>query len=222
MPPKRDQLFSKDTFDSFMADNDDDDVSLGSAGHSRLGGLGGLRAVSPLPSPNKPVGGLGGLGKKTTESSKPARLGGAKLGGIGGAKLGGIGGAKPPELADKMGALTTGEHVNALQAVTSTMKEIAQTMQGLSEKTVLGFQEVSNRLRAQQGEEPSVQESLDALVRNIDEEIAAKGDDNVYVIIPGKEKKTVTTDEVAKLVKGKSVHIFGSVGHIASITSDRF
>ena len=79
-----------------MADNDDDDVSLGSArsgGHSRLGGLGGLRAVSPLPSPNKPVGGLGGLsrpgiGKKatgskpaqaeSTESSKP-RLGGLNV-----------------------------------------------------------------------------------------------------------------------------------------------
>ena len=85
-------------------------------------------------------------------SHPSARLGGlssgAKLGGIGGAKLGGIAkpaGLKPSdhdELADKMGALTTkveGEHINALKAVASTMKDIAQSVQGLSEKNFAGF-----------------------------------------------------------------------------------
>ena len=73
-----------------------------------------------------------------------------------------------------------------------------------------GFKEVSNRLNQPRDE---MQESLDAMIKNIDEEIAAK-DDVVYIIIPGHKTNTVTTDEAAELIKSKNVKVVGSISQL--------
>lgn len=229
MAPKKDQLFSRDKFDAFMGEDDD---SVGSARGSsisgKLGGLGGLRAVSPdkpslgslvsptpkssglgsLVSPNKPKSGLGGLGGLKSTGGLKGGLSLKPTAGIGGIKSS----IKPPEppisAMSNLSLSTQTENIEALKSITSLL-------QGLSEKTIAGFQEVSNRLN-QTKDEPNLQDSLDELIKNIDDEISAKSDKEVYVIIPGRETSTITEEEIAKIVKGHKVRVFGSVGLLAT------
>ncbi len=236
MAEKRDQL-SRKKFDDFMGDGDDgfdDDISIGSG--SRLGGLTGLRpagkGLGSLGSPIKPSSGqgLGGL----PSPAKPKTLGG--LGGLSGRPTGGLGG-KPkgglslkPLVAPKPAApqpaapqpvtqqpideafknlslKTQGETLEAL-------KNISGFVKGLAEQTLEGFKEVSNRLNQPRDDDSKLQESLDAMVKNIDEEIAAKKD-VVYLVVPGSETNTITESEVAKLIKNKSVKVVGSIGQLS-------
>lgn len=234
MAPKRDQLFSKDKFDAFMSDNDDEDYSVGSArgsigGHSRLGGLGGLRPVnnptggglgSLHSSPNKPagslrsspgkptLGGLGGLGSSAgPKLSNVTKLGG--LGGLGGSKSG-----APAAATTQLGNMKLGD-----TELANVLKSIASNLQGLSEKTIVGFQDVANRLNQEKGGDlADVSDLLDTLVTKIDETITAKKDE-IYIIIPGHETQTLTTDETNELMKNKSVRVFGTIGSIATITA---
>ena len=256
MAPKPNQLFSKEKFDAFMGDNEDDDYSVGSArgsigGHSRLGGLGGLRPVvgglgglggggnSATNSPSKDPGGLGGLGAKRDSShankeSLPAQrgnLGGLSrsgprtLGGLKGiaapaAKVGGIGGLKASTAATP---ITSGQAVKAgsdtTDATVEALKGITSLIQSLSEKTLLGFKDVSNRLNQETGGD--VQAALDELIKHVDDEIAAKKDNEIYIVMPGSEPRTFTFDEATDLMKNKSVRVFGSVGGIATSFHDQ-
>ena len=227
-----------------MDDNDDDEYSVGSArgsigGHSRLGGLGGLRPVgkdlgglggpsSKGNSPSKDPGGLGGLGSKGNSPSKDpprsglgglSRAGPKAMKGISAPKLGGIGGLK-------IGAAISSPAVSGLAAVkvssdttdatVEALKNITSLVQSLSEKTLLGFKDVSNRLNQETGGD--VQPALDELVKHIDEEISAKKNSEIYLIIPGSEPRTLTSEEATNLIKDKSVRVFGGIGGIATIT----
>lgn len=221
--------------------------SLGSPGkpsssgaHSRatsegLGGLGSSIAKS----------GLGGLGRPAGLAKPPGGLGGLKSsGGLGGLRsAGGLGGLKstgggikfagsgaqevPPAaplaeskaLSEAMSGLSISvdkvqtENIEALKSITSMVQELA-------EKTLAGFHEVSNRLN-QTKDEPGLQDSLDALIKNMDEEIAAKGDKEVYIVVPGRDTSTVTTEEAADIMKDRSVRVFGSVGLLATAVGSK-
>ncbi len=279
MAPKQNQLFSKEKFDAFMGDNEDDDYSVGSArggigGHSRLGGLGGLRLVnkdqgglgglgrggnsaanspskdpgslgglgrgsnSAANSPSKDPGGLGGLGAKRGNSpnkeSLPAQrgnLGGLSrsgpktLGGLKGvaapaAKIGGLGGLKASTAAT---SIASGQAVkvgsDATDGTVEALKGITSLIQSISEKTLLGFKDVSNRLNQETGGD--VQAALDELIKHVDDEIAAKKDNEIYIVVPGSEPRTLTFDEATDLMKNKSVRVFGSVGGIATSFHDQ-
>lgn len=258
MAPKQNQLFSKEKFDAFMGDNEDDDYSVGSArgsigGHSRLGGLGGLRLVnkdqgglgglgrggnSAANSPSKDPGGLGGLGAKRGNSpnkeSLPAQrgnLGGLSrsgpktLGGLKGvaapaAKIGGLGGLKASTAAT---SIASGQAVkvgsDATDGTVEALKGITSLIQSISEKTLLGFKDVSNRLNQETGGD--VQAALDELIKHVDDEIAAKKDNEIYIVMPGSEPRTLTFDEATDLMKNKSVRVFGSVGGIATSFHDQ-
>lgn len=239
MATKRDQLF-KQRFDEFMGEPDDgfdDDLSVGSGSAA---GLTGLRpAGTGLGSLSSPV--KRGLGSLPCPANKPpARpfggLGGKPLGGLGGRSLGGLGGKSfggPSKPAPSAAPAPAQDFTRALDDVVKstsnlslevtsslskiatdnaeTLKAISAFVKGLSEQTVDGFKEVSNRLNQQHGD--GLQESLDAMVKNIDDEIAAKPD-VAYVIVPGHETATITTDEIAELVKDKSIRVVGSVSQL--------
>ena len=219
MATKRNQLF-KQKFDEYMGDDGfDDDISVGSGSAAAGGrGLGGLTGMRPAGR------GLGGLS---------SAAGGRGLSGLGG--LGGLGGlskphtlssfklpaaepraaaAEPPVAAT---AALDGAFKNFTLEVgkiqtknTEAMKGISTFLKELTEHVLEGFKEVSNRLNQPRDE---MQESLDAMIKNIDEEIAAK-DDVVYIIIPGHKTNTVTTDEAAELIKNKNVKVVGSISQL--------
>lgn len=186
----------------------------------KTGLLGGL---------SKPTGGLGGL-------SKPIVTGPAKISGLGGlskptGSLGGLSkpGSKPgpkpgPSVEDAMSNLNLSvEKVkddlqSSVESNVEALKSITSMVKGLAESTVASFREVSNRLN-QAKDEPGLQDSLDALIKNMDDEIAARVDQEAYIVIPGHDTSTVTTEEAAEVLKGKSVKIFGSVGKLASACS---
>jgi hypothetical protein len=185
MAARQNQLFTKERFEAFMDDHDDDEYSIGSArgsigGHARLGGLGGMRPVSKDP------GGLGGLGgsrggsvTNSPNKGMPARggLGGLSglggLGGLGGlsrsgaktlgglkgtaGQIGGLRGRSTGEvnttainsgLKEHAGPVGEGEKVasDTTHATVEALKNITSLVQNLSEKTLHGFKEVSNRL----------------------------------------------------------------------------
>ena len=187
-----------------------------STNQPKTGLLGGL---------SKPTGGLGGL-------SKPIVTGPAKISGLGGlSKPGGLSrpGSKPgpkpgPSVEDAMSNLNLSvEKVkddlqSSVESNVEALKSITSMVKGLAESTVASFREVSNRLN-QAKDEPGLQDSLDALIKNMDDEIAARVDQEAYIVIPGHDTSTVTTEEAAEVLKGKSVKIFGSVGKLASACS---
>lgn len=213
MATKRNQLF-KQKFEEYMGGDDgfDDDISVGSAAASGRG-LGGLTGMRPAGR------GLGGLS---------SAAGGRGLGGLGG--LGGL--SKPhtlpsfklpaaePRAAEPPAAALDGAFKNFTLEVgkiqtknTEAMKGISTFLKELTEHVLEGFKEVSNRLNQPRDEDSKMQESLDAMIKNIDEEIAAK-DDVVYIIIPGHKTNTVTTDEAAELIKSKNVKVVGSISQL--------
>ena len=185
-------------------------------------GLGGL---------SKPTGGLGGLSKPI--ATGPAKTAGAALGGLSkpAAGLGGLSkpGPKPgpksgPTLEDAMSNLNLSvdkvksDLQSSMESNVEALKSITSMVKGLAESTVASFREVSNRLN-QAKDEPGLQDSLDALIKNMDEEIASKVDQEAYIVIPGRDTSTVTPEEAAEILEGKSVRIFGSVGRLASACS---
>ena len=217
MATKRNQLF-KQKFEEYMGDDGfDDDISVGSgsaaAGGRGLGGLTGLRPTGRGLG-SRGMGGLGGLGGMNKPQTLPAfKLPVAK-------PLA----AEPPAAARAESENTFGLdgafkdftlEVGKIQTKNiEAMKGISTFLKELTEHVLEGFKEVSNRLNQQPRDEDSkMQESLDAMIKNIDEEIAAK-DDVVYIIIPGHKTDTVTTDEAAELIKSKNVKIVGSISQL--------
>lgn len=210
MATKRNQLF-KQKFDEYMGDDGfDDDISVGSgsaaAGGRGLGGLTGMRpagrGLGGSAAGGRGLGGLGGLGGL----SKPYTLPSFKLPA-----------AEPRAVAAEPPAALDGAFKNFTLEVgkiqtknTEAMKGISTFLKELTEHVLEGFKEVSNRLNQPRDE---MQESLDAMIKNIDEEIAAK-DDVVYIIIPGHKTNTVTTDEAAELIKNKNVKVVGSISQL--------
>ena len=185
-------------------------------------GLGGL---------SKPTGGLGGLSKPI--ATGPAKTAGAGLGGLSkpAAGLGGLSkpGPKPtpkpgPSVEDAMSNLNLSvEKVksdlqSSVESNVEALKSITSMVNGLAESTIASFREVSNRLN-QAKDEPGLQDSLDALIKNMDDEIAARVDREAYIVIPGRDTSTVTPEEAAEILEGKSVRIFGSVGKLATACS---
>ena len=181
-------------------------------------GLGGL---------SKPTGGLGGLSKPI--ATGPAKTAGAALGGLSkpAAGLGGLSKPGPksgPTLEDAMSNLNLSvdkvksDLQSSIESNVEALKSITSMVKGLAESTVASFREVSNRLN-QAKDEPGLQDSLDALIKNMDEEIASKVDQEAYIVIPGRDTSTVTPEEAAEILEGKSVRIFGSVGRLASACS---
>ncbi len=201
-------------------------------------GLGNL-GTPPSSKLGKPAGGIGigKLGGLTTKhaggTSKPAetvgisKLGGLATGGIG-KPAGGLG--KPTSTSDVEETLSklslsvkqvNSELKSSVESNVEALKSITSLVQGLAEKTVASFQEVSNRLN-QTREYSGLQDSLDALIKNMDEEISAKGENEAYIVIPGHETSTVTAEEAAKILKKKSVRVFGSVSKLATVCNKSF
>lgn len=186
---------------------------------TKTGLLGGL---------SKPTGGLGGLSKPiVTGPAKTQGLGGlSKPTGLGGlSKPGSKPGPKPgPSVEDAMSNLNLSvdkvkdDLQSSVESNVEALKSITSMVKGLAESTVASFREVSNRLN-QAKDEPGLQDSLDALIKNMDDEIASRVDQEAYIVIPGHDTSTVTTEEAAEVLKGKSVKIFGSVGKLASACS---
>jgi len=318
MSDQRDQLFSKDTFNTYMSD---EEYSVGSAhgsigGHSRLGGLAGLRPVnspdksteglrSSSASPSKPsshaspvkhLGGLGGLrggglgglrgeesggevprsgglgglrggglgGLRGEESGggapRSGGLGGLRSGGLGGLRdveaprLGGLGGLRGGEASRVRGGESGGGlgglkskqaglgglggarlagattfsaptvqmgnmKLEGASEIVDVLKTILSNLQGLSERTIIGFRDVANRINKDESDADltDCKNALETLVEKIDEAIASKNDE-VYIVIPGHDNKTLTEDEATILLKGKSVRVFGTIGGIATVT----
>ena len=154
-----------------------------------------------------------GRGQKVSENRKIT-------GGLGG--LGGPSGAMQGSKLEDRAAIPHPETVDA-------MKSILSLVQGLAEKTIVGFKEVSDRLNQQpthmrgdvDGDLTGLQDALDSIVKKIDDLIAANADDEVYIIIPGHDTKTLTTEEAAEVIKDKSVRVFGGIGTIASSIADK-
>lgn len=204
--------------------------SLTSPGKPR----GGIPSPGSKPGPSrglgglsKPTGGLGGLSKPI--ATGPAKTAGAALGGLSkpAAGLGGLSKPGPksgPTLEGAMSNLNLSvEKVksdlqSSVESNVEAMKSITSMVKGLAESTVASFREVSNRLN-QAKDEPGLQDSLDALIKNMDEEIASKVDQEAYILIPGRDTSTVTPEEAAEILEGKSVRIFGSVGKLAAACS---
>lgn len=193
-----------------------------SLNQSKMGLLGGL---------SKPTGGLGGLSKPI--ATGPAKTAGAALGGLSkpAAGLGGLSKPGPksapksgPPIEDAMSNLNLSvdkvksDLQNSVESNVEALKSITSMVKGLAESTVSSFREVSNRLN-QAKDEPGLQDSLDALIKNMDDEIASKIDREAYIVIPGRDTSTVTPEEAAEILEGKSVRIFGSVGKLASACS---
>ena len=205
-----------------------------------LGGLGGSSGLGSLPSPSKPTGGLGGLGGLGGRGSRGiGGLGG--LGGLGSKSTSKPALARPSApsnivssaqpatalnvdhlqktLDDVVKATSnlTLEVTSSVQGIqeenTKALKDISAFIKSLTEQTLNGFKEVSNRLNQPRYEDGKLQESLDAMIKNIDEEVAAK-DDVVYIIVPGRESSTVTIDEATELIKDKSVKVVGSISQL--------
>lgn len=212
MATKRNQLF-KQKFDEYMGDDGfDDDISVGSgsaaAGGRGLGGLTGMRpagrGLGGFAAGGRGLGGLGGLGGL----SKPHTLPSFKLPA---AEPRAAAAAEPQAAALDSTFKNFTLEVGKIQTKnTEAMKGISTFLKELTEHVLEGFKEVSNRLNQPRDE---MQESLDAMIKNIDEEIAAK-DDVVYIIIPGHKTNTVTTDEAAELIKNKNVKVVGSISQL--------
>jgi len=182
---------------------------------SKTGLLGGL---------SKPTGGLGGLSKPIVTKTASAGLGGMS-------KLGGLSKPVPkptpkpgPSVEDAMSNLNLSvdkvksDLQSSVESNVEALKSITSMVKGLAESTVASFREVSNRLN-QAKDDPGLQDSLDALIKNMDDEIASKVDQEAYIVIPGRDTSTVTPEDAAEILEGKSVRIFGSVGKLASVCS---
>lgn len=206
MATKRNQLF-KQKFEEYMGDDGfDDDISVGSGSAASGRGLGGLTGMRPAGrglgglSGGRGLGGLGGLGKPHTLPS--FKLPAAEPRAVA---------AEPPAAALDGAFKNFTLEVGKIQTKnTEAMKGISTFLKELTEHVLEGFKEVSNRLNQPRDE---MQESLDAMIKNIDEEIAAK-DDVVYIIIPGHKTNTVTTDDAAELIKNKNVKVVGSISQL--------
>jgi hypothetical protein len=200
--------------------------SLTSPGKPRGGITGLAKPTGGLGSLAKPVGGVTSSRAAGAGPAKPA--GGLGLGGLtkpaGTTGLGGLSkpGSKPIEDAMSNLNLSMEKVKEDLQSSVETnveaLKSITSMVKGLAENTIASFREVSNRLN-QPRDDQGLQDSLDALIKNMDDEIAAKVDQEVYIVIPGRDTSTVTTEEAADILKGKSVRIFGSVGKLATVCS---
>jgi hypothetical protein len=201
--------------------------SLTSPGKPR----GGIPSPASKPGParglgglSKPTGGLGGLSKPiVTAPTKTAGTGLSKPTG-----LGGLSKPVPPKpgssIEDAISNLNLSvdkvksDLQSSVESNVEAMKSITSMVKGLAESTIASFREVSNRLN-QAKDDPALQDSLDALIKNMDEEIASKVDQEAYIVIPGRDTSTVTPEEAAEILEGKSVRIFGSVGKLASVCS---
>ena len=192
--------------------------SPGSKPGPSLGLLGGLsKPTGGLSGLSKPTGALGNLSKPI--STKPAGLGGL-------AKPAGLSKPVPTSnrIEDAMSNLNLSvEKVksdlqSSVESNVEAMKSITSMVKGLAENTIASFREVSNRLNHAK-DDPALQDSLDALIKNMDDEIATKVDQEAYIVIPGRNTSTVTAEEAAEILKGKSVKIFGSVGKLAAVCS---
>lgn len=207
-----------------------------------LGGLGGFGGSS------KPSGGLGLL-KDNKPSQPSGVLGSKPTGSIQQQGLGKLGllkeGSKPlekPEISEQKQASagpvqdnsqiadvikklsdmhmevytsvkkTEGENIKTLQSITKFMQE-------LSEKTLNGYREVSEKLNQQRDEQLEVQQSVEQLIVNLDEEIYKSMHDQAYILIPGSETKIITYDEISQLLKDKTIHVYGSVRALADTTN---
>jgi tRNA uridine 5-carbamoylmethylation protein Kti12 len=104
------------------------------------------------------------------------------------------------------------------KATSEAMKSMTSMVEGLVESSVASFREVCNRLN-QAKDEPGLQDLLDELIKNTDEENASKVDQEAYIVISGRDTSTITQEEAAEILEGKSVRIFGSVGKLAAACS---
>lgn len=106
---------------------------------------------------------------------------------------------------------TEKEHISAY-------KSMLKLMQELSERSISGYKEVSDRLAQQTDEQMAVQQSLEMLVDNLDKEML-RSEQDAYILIPGSGQHTVTPEEVVQMLKGKTVHVYGSVRMLAGATN---
>lgn len=187
-------------------------------------GLGGLRIGGPPKAPA--LGGLGGL-----RDAPPRLLGGLRGGGTGAAapKIGGLVNRASPKassVADDSSSKAfsdvaqilagINENVDRIGKETVTaLQEITKTVHGISERTMSEFDKISKVRGEATSEQPAppVQESIDALVSNIDAAVAEN--DKVYIIVPGRETGVATQEEITELLKDKNVVIVGGVQALA-------